>query len=435
MVGAGEGGLALVVKRAHLLDVDERLQVEGMPDVVGKFLLERLEAPIAIRQIALEGDQGGLGVDPPAARRVEEGAVAEGDNAQGTIGEDGAQNLALDLAVMLRSAGEGEGVDRLARVVLHEAVEIVKRQAVETRQLMGDAAGVGGDEAGQGEVAGEGDEGMIVVVALHDEFAEDVAGLLLRRETEKNLEGNVPPPTISVRRRPSRARKIPSMRIHILAFATAGDVLGSEAVGLVLGVALVELYPDLEPLWPRLAVAVDGELVRGDAGLVEGAEVALLPPVSGGSPDVAVAPPTSVQRAALVDEPIDVAAVEGAVAGPRSGAVLLFLGTVRDHHRGRSVHQLTYTAYRAMAEAQLVRIVDDLETGDEVRAAIVHRLGNVPVGEASVVIAVASPHRQAAYAASREALERLKREVPIWKREHYADGESMWREEEPLSSS
>ena len=77
-------------------------------------------------------------------------------------------------------------------------------------------------------------------------------------------------------------------------------------------------------------------------------------------------------------------------------------------------------------------IVGELEAGGDVRVAIVHRLGDVPVGEPSVAIAVASAHRQAAYEASRTALERLKREVPIWKREHYADGRVAWREEEPL---
>ncbi len=135
----------------------------------------------------------------------------------------------------------------------------------------------------------------------------------------------------------------------------------------------------------------------------------------------------------LTDDPIDVAAVERAVAGAGRGAVLLFLGTVRDHHRGRAVDRLTYSAYRPMAEQVLERIAAELETqAERLKVAIVHRLGEVPVGEASVVIAAASPHRAAAYEASREALERLKREVPIWKREHYADGEAVWREEEPL---
>ena len=138
-------------------------------------------------------------------------------------------------------------------------------------------------------------------------------------------------------------------------------------------------------------------------------------------------------RAALTDDAIDVAAVERAVASEECGAVLLFLGTVRNHHAGRPVARLTYTAYRPMASANLERIVDELEAdGDRLRMAIVHRLGDVPLGEPSVVIAVASPHREAAYDASRTALERLKKEVPIWKREHYTDGEVTWREEESL---
>ncbi len=141
-------------------------------------------------------------------------------------------------------------------------------------------------------------------------------------------------------------------------------------------------------------------------------------------------------RAALVTEPIDVAAAVAAVAGPGRGAVLAFLGTVRDAHAGRRVERLTYSAYRPMAEARLAAIVADLEsTHPGLRAAIVHRLGEVPVGEPSVVIAVASPHRAAAYEASRTALERLKAEVPIWKREHYAGGGAAWREEEALTPS
>lgn len=139
------------------------------------------------------------------------------------------------------------------------------------------------------------------------------------------------------------------------------------------------------------------------------------------------------ERAWITDGAIDVAAVERRVASSDCGAVLLFLGTVRNHHEGRPVQRLTYSAYRPMALAKLRRIVEELEgAGDRLRVAIVHRLGDVPLAEPSVVIAVASPHREAAYEASRTALERLKKEVPIWKREHYADGEVRWREEEPL---
>jgi molybdopterin synthase catalytic subunit len=135
----------------------------------------------------------------------------------------------------------------------------------------------------------------------------------------------------------------------------------------------------------------------------------------------------------LTDGPISVAAALAAVSAPGRGAVIVFLGTVRDHHAGKPVEKLTYSAYRTMAERSLGQIVADLEAGSaDLAAAIVHRLGEVPAGEASVVIAVASPHRAAAYEASRLALERLKAEVPIWKREHYAGGEAVWREEESL---
>jgi len=232
--------------------------------------------------------------------------------------------------------------------------------------------------------------------------------------------------------------------VRVVAFASAADALGGGGLEMELpeGSRVGDLmrrltrdHPALEPLWPRLAVAVDGELVGEDAGLSHGVEVALLPPVSGGAPgpaapELALAPQL---RAALVEGAIDLPALLAGVSAPARGAVVVFLGTVRDHHRGRAVAALTYTAYRPMAEARLARIVADLEAAHPgLSATIVHRLGRLLPGEASVAIAVASPHRAAAYEASRTALERLKAEVPIWKREHYADGGTAWREEESL---
>lgn len=236
------------------------------------------------------------------------------------------------------------------------------------------------------------------------------------------------------------------MRIRLLAFATAADALGSERdLDLPSGSTVADLrnllladFPALARLWPRLAIAIDGRLVRMEEEIPEGAEVALLPPVSGGAPESPENPENpedaaGSKRAALADGPLDVAAISASVAGPGRGAIVLFLGTVRNAHAGREVAALTYSAYRRMAEQKLAEIVADLESGCiDLRAAIVHRLGDVPVGEPSVAIAVASPHRAEAYAASRTALERLKAEVPIWKRERYADGSEIWREEEPL---
>lgn len=245
------------------------------------------------------------------------------------------------------------------------------------------------------------------------------------------------------------------MKVKVLGFATAADALGRGEVEVELDAGsrvadlrrrLEDAYPGLAPIWPRLAVAVDGELAGAEEPLADGVEVALLPPVSGGSgagepaaepargaDSSPLAPRPDAAATGLVDGPLDVGGTVAAVADPAAGAVVVFLGTVRNHHAGRPVERLTYSAYRPMAAAVLARIVADLEAGtDRLRAAIVHRLGEVPVGEPSVVIAVSSPHRAAAYAASRTALERLKKEAPIWKREHYAGGDSHWREEEVL---
>ena len=222
------------------------------------------------------------------------------------------------------------------------------------------------------------------------------------------------------------------MKIRVLAFASAASAVGGSQIEIDLpdGADLEKLreiltgdYPGLAPIWDRLAVAIDGDLVGCAALLHDGAEVALLPPVSGGCPT----------RAQIAEDPIDIGALLRETVPPECGATVLFIGTVRNHHQGREVLRLTYEAYRPMAEAALERIARELESATEgLRVRIIHRLGTLAVGDSSVAIAAAAAHRAAAYEASREALERLKREVPIWKRECYSDGETAWREEEPL---
>lgn len=134
---------------------------------------------------------------------------------------------------------------------------------------------------------------------------------------------------------------------------------------------------------------------------------------------------------ALVDHAIDAAAVTNAVRDARFGAVITFEGVTRDHHDGRGVKGLYYEAYAPLALAELRAITAEVaERWPGARAAMVHRLGEVPIGEASVVIAVGAAHRDEAYVASRYAIDQLKARAAIWKRETYDDG-TAWVANKP----
>lgn len=132
-------------------------------------------------------------------------------------------------------------------------------------------------------------------------------------------------------------------------------------------------------------------------------------------------------RTAIVDRAIDRCALLEELANPRNGATVLFVGTVREENDGAPVSSLDYSAYAGMAERELEAIASEAaerwETSDIV---IEHRVGELGLGEASVAIGVAHPHRGAAYEASRYIIEELKARLPIWKREHYVDGRAEW---------
>ena len=138
--------------------------------------------------------------------------------------------------------------------------------------------------------------------------------------------------------------------------------------------------------------------------------------------------------AELVRAPLDVTALLTAAAHPACGAVNLFLGTTRDHHQGRRVLRLEYEAYDRMALAAL----ETLERAASERfqlahCAIVHRLGDVPVTEASVAVVTSAAHRAAAFDAARWVMDELKRSVPIWKKEHFEGGDTAWVAGHPLT--
>jgi molybdopterin synthase catalytic subunit len=129
----------------------------------------------------------------------------------------------------------------------------------------------------------------------------------------------------------------------------------------------------------------------------------------------------------LTAEPIDVARVMAHVQRPEAGAVVLFLGTTRQYTDGRETVELSYEAYAEMAEKELTRLAAEAERRWPLTAcAVVHRVGVAPVGEASVAVAVSSPHRDAAFEAGRWLIDSLKATAPIWKKEHWADGGCDW---------
>jgi molybdopterin synthase catalytic subunit len=128
----------------------------------------------------------------------------------------------------------------------------------------------------------------------------------------------------------------------------------------------------------------------------------------------------------LTESPLDLGELLALVQSPERGGVACFLGTVRNHHGGREVLRLEYSAYGPMVEAECARIVAETESRWQVAVALRHRLGRLEIGDAAVAVAAASAHRDEAFVACRHVIEELKRRVPIWKREVYADGTVEW---------
>jgi molybdopterin synthase catalytic subunit len=141
--------------------------------------------------------------------------------------------------------------------------------------------------------------------------------------------------------------------------------------------------------------------------------------------------------ARMTAEPISLDALQRELSRAENGAQIVFSGVVRDHNRGRRVVAVTYDAHVPLAEKTFREIGEEARArwGERLSVAILHRSGRLVVGEASLVIAVGSPHRDAAYEASRYVLEQLKTRSPVWKQEHYADGESEWLRGHPLRAT
>jgi MoaE-MoaD fusion protein len=222
------------------------------------------------------------------------------------------------------------------------------------------------------------------------------------------------------------------MRVRVLFFGQLKEIIGvaQEDAELSEGARVEDLFeryirrfPKLAAFRPSIAASVNQEYAAWRAPLANGDEVAFLPPVSGG------------QQAAgeediflLVREPIRPREIVEGLKAPEDGAAVVFDGFVRNSFKGQQTLYLEYEAYEPMAYAKM------REIGAEIRAkfplhrlAIVHRLGRIEIGETSVLIAVSSPHRGAAFDACRYAIDTLKRSVPIWKKEYFVGG-AVWAE-------
>jgi molybdopterin synthase catalytic subunit len=221
------------------------------------------------------------------------------------------------------------------------------------------------------------------------------------------------------------------MQVSIRLFAVFRERAGRERLELELSegatvadaLGALRAQPSLGELLAKMPVrvALNREYVSEETPIARGDELALIPPVSGGATDAATGPRIAVR---VTDESLSLEALSAAVADPRSGATVSFQGTTRD------VERLEYEAYSEMAAERIETILRECaERHGLIAAAAEHRVGSVALGEPSVIVAVSAPHRAEAFAGAREAIDRIKAETPIWKKE--IDGaEARWVEGE-----
>ncbi len=226
------------------------------------------------------------------------------------------------------------------------------------------------------------------------------------------------------------------MRVRILFFGMLKDLAGksSDTLDLDEGATVADVLrqcakqiPRLKDALPSLAVAVNQNYAAEETTLNSNDEVALLPPVSGGS-----AEEKHSSHVSIIREPIDTAKIAAHLKCGDDGAAVVFEGVVRNQTRGRRTLYLDYEAYEDMALKNMEELAEQALKQFQIRdVALVHRLGRLGIGETSVLIVVASAHRAAAFDACRWLIDTLKRTVPIWKKEHFEDG-AVWADGEPF---
>ena len=218
------------------------------------------------------------------------------------------------------------------------------------------------------------------------------------------------------------------MKVCLRLFAGVRDLVGERTLSMELadGATINELkqriaeaYPKVQSLLPTLVFAIDDEYVAFDETLHDGAEVALIPPVSGGEEPLFRLTTDILDGQALVD----------LVQCDESGAVTLFYGIVRNNREGRTVEHLEYEAHESMALKKMREVGETTKRRfpEITEIGVWHRVGTLEIGETSLLVAVSSPHRKDAFDACHWAVDRIKEVVPVWKKEHWQDG-AAWVE-------
>ena len=229
------------------------------------------------------------------------------------------------------------------------------------------------------------------------------------------------------------------MRIKVLFFGMLKDMAGAPEDQLELedGATLARVFDHYAGRFPRMremagsiVLARNHEFAPGSATVSDGDEIAFLPPVSGGAGEYFEEIAEEGNFFALTRHPVNCRKIADRILTGDSGAVITFEGVVRNNTKGRRTLFLDYECYAPMAVKVMAEVGREVAAGHAInRVALVHRLGRMLVGETSVAVIVSAPHRKAAFEAALEGINRLKRRVPIWKKEHFADGE-VWVEGE-----
>lgn len=218
------------------------------------------------------------------------------------------------------------------------------------------------------------------------------------------------------------------IRVRIVYMAAARELAGTRDEDALVQSAAPQLdvagfkrwlaahHPALAPFLSRMRVARNAEFAFDTTTIVDGDELTLLPPVAGGA-----------ALAEVRTTPLSIDEVVHAVRRPSAGGIAIFLGVVRDHHEGKPVQRLDYEAYVELANKEMARILDELmRTAPNSQLAALHRVGELGIGDIAVIVAASAAHRGEAFDLCRQAIDRIKDTVPIWKKEWAPDGSALW---------